>query len=172
MKFSVLCFVILFAALAKAADYSLSPNWQGVWKGQCQLLNSDSRPPDPISPFRMEMHIKELAKNPLRYQWQIIYGMGATRQVRPYELYYDKQKEHFVLDEKNGIFLDTFYRAAEATLYSGFIVDGKYLQTEEVLIQGRLRVRIYSFAQARLTLSRPEVHTFEQASLQECWLSK
>lgn len=118
------------------------------------------------------MHIKEIANKPARYQWQIIYKMGTTSEARPYELYYDKQKRHFVLDEKNGIFIDTFYRSSEATLYSGFIVDGKYLQTEEVLIEGRLRVRIYSFTGARLTLNQPEVHTFEQATLQECWLSK
>lgn len=89
----------------KAEAPAFPATWAGVWKGPCQLIRGGKTAMD----FPMELHIAALDGGP-GYTWKIVYGAGAKRQVRPYELLpVEGDALHWRIDEKNGIVLDAWF---------------------------------------------------------------
>lgn len=85
------------------AEATFPATWVGVWKGACDLIRGGKT----AMQFPMELHVAPLEAG--RYTWTIVYGEGAKKQVRRYELLpVEGRADHFRIDEKNGIVLDAF----------------------------------------------------------------
>lgn len=151
----------------------LSPKWQGNWKGDCKLVNL-SQAGAATTFFGMGLLVKALPTNPPSYKWHISYKTNNHNEaeVRPYEMRVTADNNHLVLDEKNGILLDVFYRASEESLVSSFTVDGTYLMSEEKLDGQKMLVKIYSFRKPVLTSSSPHIQSFASSTLQDCVLTR
>lgn len=93
---------------------TLPKAWHGIWKGRCKTGNLRGTSID----FAMELHVEPIEGRDA-WTWTIVYGEGAKRQVRPYELLpVAGSKGHFRVDEKNSIVIDSYLLGD--TLYARF----------------------------------------------------
>jgi len=98
-------------------------SWTGVWEGVCTA----ERPDAWNKQFKMELYIRP-TKHPDRWQWKLVYGEGAERSIRDYELVaVDAAAGRYRIDEKNSIVLDSYLIGT--TLYSQFSLDESLLTT-------------------------------------------
>lgn len=116
----------------------LPAEWHGVWKGRCVSEDATGRTQE----FAMELHIRPIAEGKLA--WQIVYGEGERRQVRPYELHVDPARPgKLVMDEKNGILLDC--QRFGSILQCQFQVDKNLIVSRDELTSEGIRVEITTF---------------------------
>jgi hypothetical protein len=98
--------LILIPGVIRAGDTQekavLPAAWHGHWAGKLRVISAKAEPMN----AHMELHITPLDGG--NYTWTIVYGDGdKKRQERKYELVPgDKGPDHFVIDEKNGSFID------------------------------------------------------------------
>ena len=109
----VVLFLPLLLTSLRAEDPAptFPKSWEGVWKGACVLVRGGKTAME----FPMELHVE---KREGHWTWKVVYGAGAQRQVRPYEL--RATGENWVIDEKNGIVIDSYFE--NGRLHSRFDV--------------------------------------------------
>jgi hypothetical protein len=83
--------------------------WIGSWRGTCVARYPDGR----RMAFPMELHVRPL-DDPQRWSWTLVYGAGAQRQERPYQLVcLDADAGHYAIDEQNSIVIDAYHIGAD-----------------------------------------------------------
>ena len=95
-------------------------DWLGYWEGELNIYNHTGR--TMTIPMALD---NATTDNDSIWTWAIIYGEDTISGRRDYELnIVDVSKGHYVVDEKNSIFLDAFL--LDNSLVSTFNVGGKY----------------------------------------------
>lgn len=80
-------------------------SWVGNYKGNLQIYSIDS------IAMKLEMKLDIIKKTDSIYNWTITYNIKGKEDVRAYELHsIDTKKGHYIIDEKNTIKIDAFYR--------------------------------------------------------------
>jgi hypothetical protein len=83
---------------------SFPDDWLGVWKGKLKIYSPKGLAQE------VDMKIENLPTDTIDvYQWALIYGEDEVKGRRNYFLkVIDREKGHYVVDEKNGILIDAF----------------------------------------------------------------
>lgn len=117
--------LILLTALIVPGDVTPLPvHWHGVWKGMLEIKS----PGKPATEVPFELHIKPM-DDAARVTWHVIYGEGAKKSTRPYELVsVPRQVNRFELDEKSGIRMQMCLQ--DDTLYCLFKTGSSFLQVK------------------------------------------
>lgn len=103
--------------------------WSGTWKGTCRLSPAFQG----TESFEASVTIgKNEGANGI--QWQLIYEASGNlpRQVRNYTMMpVDPSNGHFVVDEHNGLLLDSFVDGN--FIYSPFLINGMLITATYIL---------------------------------------
>ena len=87
-------------------QYVFPDDWLGQWKGELQIYNGTEL--TQTFPMALDHRITDHSDTLI---WAIIYGEDSIAGRRDYQLITkDKQMGHYVVDEKNSIYLDTYLR--------------------------------------------------------------
>lgn len=113
----------------------LPEKWLGTWRGPLSL-----RPPVAGFPATSPMELRISALGAGRWGWVIAYS-GQPERV--YELRATTTTGAFVLDEKNGIFLDEVFEGEE--LLCAFEVDSRLLLTRYTHLGEAVRYETRTF---------------------------
>ena len=140
-------------------------SWIGNWHGQL-FVHDQSETPEKVA-----MSLKIQPIGPDRYTWHIKYGEQPTRE---YELApVNKERGHWVIDEKNGILLDTFVRGGD--LHDQFQVGNSRISTIYDLEGDSLQMERTSFSAQPMRRSESggtEAYSFEVQGYQEAFLTR
>lgn len=113
---------------AVKSENRLTAEWFGTWRGEVEATSLKGQ----TSVFQMELTVQPLSE-PGRWQWQIVYSGPQGESKRPYELVTSQEQPgQFVIDEKNGILIDT-------TLLGNTIVSQFAVQGQSLISRYRLR---------------------------------
>ena len=86
-------------------EYSFPEDWLGIWSGTLEIYDKNGV----TQSLEMGLEIEKTDSADV-YDWTIIYGSDSTAQRREYQLMtIDTSKGHYMIDEKNGIFLDGYH---------------------------------------------------------------
>ena len=119
-----LLLLVSFGVFAQQDSLQFPEKYFGIYKGDLKITN-----PNGTQTIPMEFHLKEGDSTGI-YAYTLVYGEGEQRQERPYNLLtINKDKGDYVVDENNGILLDSKW--VEDTLYCSFEVNGNLLTTTE-----------------------------------------
>tara|TARA_R110002012_G_scaffold167552_1_gene331022 strand:- start:879 stop:1457 length:579 start_codon:yes stop_codon:yes gene_type:complete len=105
-----------------STDKIFPQDFLGAYKGKLNITTSRGKESIP-----MEFHLLETTDS-LNYQYKIFYG--AERSERAYNLKKTHNPNLYLVDENNGIVLETAY--ADQTLFSTYEVMGNLLNCTEV----------------------------------------
>ncbi|WP_438962911.1 hypothetical protein [Nonlabens sp.] len=105
-----------------AVDKEFPQDYLGIYKGNLNITTSKG-----VQTIPMEFHLQE-TEDPMDYKYKIFYG--AERDERAYNLKKTHNPHLYLVDENNGIILETAY--ADKTLYSTYEVMGNLLNCTEV----------------------------------------
>lgn len=115
------------------APATFPASWQGHWKGPSVAAPFGRAKTE----FPMELRIAPLEGREA-WTWEIVYGEGEKRQVRPYELLpVEGEPGHFVVDEKNSILIDAWFQdEAVCTRFwvSNSVIDARYERDGEKMV--------------------------------------
>lgn len=147
-------------------------DWNGTWKGSCQSF-SPGRTNDP---FEMGLSVQPLVNQPTIWKWVIEYKGKDFQQTRNYELkQQDMKPGHYVVDEKNGIFLDNFW-VGERVLLEQFSVGSSFLTIKHRLIEhNQMEVEFMIFGQQPMRQSAAgenQVKSYPLQTYQQCLLKR
>lgn len=149
---------LLFSSLALAADFPES--WVGTYEGEVTGA---------ALPTTMRLTIERRTNE--RYRWAIQYSGEPERN---YELIaMDAKAGKYVIDEKNGIVIDNFYRGG--VLHSMFTVAGKLIVFQYELTEAGMRIDSPSFSATPSRFSGTEalpVNSFPLLNIQRGLLPK
>jgi hypothetical protein len=147
-------------------------SFMGHWKGTLYWYPTGK--PDPQT-VNMELHILP-GDSAGQYTWQIVYGK-VTDDNRPYVLKaVDSAKGHWVIDEKNGIMLDSYWVGQH--FCGAFTVQGNTILDSYWIENGQLHVEFFSYKQTPLattgkgTEDSPKVDSYRIGSYQKAVLMK
>lgn len=117
--------LFLLSTLLQSTDVTPLPSyWQGTWKGTLEIKS----PGKPASEVPFELVIKP-TDDAARVTWHVIYGEGAKKSTRPYEMVaIPRQANRFELDEKSGIRMQMCLQ--DDTLYCLFKTGNSYLHVK------------------------------------------
>jgi hypothetical protein len=126
------------ATRAVASCDSIFPAcFTGNWKGTLQWMVAGK----PEREFNMQLNIQP-ADSAGQYSWQIIYG-DDNKDQRPYLLRpVDETRGHWVIDEKDGIMLDSYVHGN--SIHGAFTVQGNTIVDNYTIIDGRMHVEFFS----------------------------
>lgn len=80
-------------------------DWVGNYKGDLQIYSVDS------IGMTATMKLAITKKTDSLYSWKVTYDFKGKEDIRAYELQViDTKKGHYIIDEKNSIKIDAFYR--------------------------------------------------------------
>jgi hypothetical protein len=139
MKKILLLFLLLLAhCFIRAQNKSSFPrSFVGNWKGQLQWIVAGK----PTQTFTMQLHIQP-TDTANQYTWQIIYG-DSGKDNRAYILRpIDTAKAHWVVDEKDGIFLNSYVHGD--CFHGAFTVQGNTIVDNYCVENGYLKVEFFS----------------------------
>ena len=145
--------------------------WHGVWRGVCTVAGPTRKRLE----FPMELHVAPI-EGRKAWTWKIVYGQGAKRQVRPYELLpVADTNGHFRVDEKNGIVIDAWLHGG--TLYSRFEVGTVSIDARYTLRGTKLDVSLVTTKAAPIATTGgkdgvPPVKAFPFVALQSGTLTR
>ncbi len=125
----------IFSQVKKAASFPQS--FVGNWKGKLQWMALGK----PSQTFTMQLYIKP-ADTLGQYAWQIIYGEN-NKDNRPYILKpIDTAKGHWVVDEKDGIILDSYVHGN--CIHGAFTVMGNTIVDNYCVEGNKMNVEFFS----------------------------
>ncbi len=156
---------------AKPADMPLPPEWLGVWKGATLSVTADGKKEE----MPMELHVAGVPGGSAR-TWRILYGSGPAQTTRPYEILpVAGEPGRFVVDEKNGLFLDN--QLVGNVLYSQFLVTTNLVTTRFEIKGDVINVEMMMFdvrspRQSKLAGGSVEVSSYRFRSVQYGRLKK
>lgn len=155
--------------------FSFPDDWLGYWEGELNIYNENGKTTS--LPMALDHHKTD---NDSIWTWAIIYGKDTITGRRDYELnMIDASKGHFMIDEKNSIYIDAFL--LNRSLISTFNVSNNHLQTEYTLEGDEMIFRIHMHPDTKFRSSGdsviegveiPIVHSFKNTVLQEARLTK
>lgn len=150
-------------------------DWFGYWTGDLNIYNSKGL--KQVVPMALDLSKTDTIG---LYNWAIIYGSDSTAQKRNYQLKeIDKSNGHYVIDEKNGIFLDAYYLNND--LISIFEVMGNSLITSYSLNDNQITFDIKMHPSEEIRISGdtlinnqeiPKVSSFKVSVYQKAILQK
>jgi hypothetical protein len=164
--------VVFLLAAHKVVAQAFPIQFIGHWKGTLTWSRAGQKSQN----FAMQLIIKP-TDSAHKYTWQIIYGNNNTTDNRPYIIQpVDTAKGHWVVDERNGIFLDTYllgncftgaFTVQGNTIIDKYCVSGNTMQVEFTSI------RLTDKKQTGLgTDESPNVDNYRVGSLQVGTLKK
>lgn len=117
-------FALLTFTLSAAQDtLSFPRSWAGNWTGELEIYTADGM----VQKIFMGLNIQPTDSAGV-YTWEVTYGEGEDKQVRPYSLKtIDAQRGHYATDEHNSIILDAYWVGDK--LIEVFSVEGSLLIT-------------------------------------------
>ncbi len=170
MKIILLITTFFLSTTLLAQKDPFPASWRGNWKGELEWYKTGKAEPQKVN---MELRIAagDSAGN---YTWQIIYG-AAGEDNRPYLLKLkDATKNHWVIDELNGIILDQFWVGNQ---FSGaFTVAGNTIVNSYWMENDKLLVEFFSIAAKPIattgqdTEQSPKVDSYRIGSYQKAVL--
>lgn len=84
---------------------SFPKDWVGNYQGDLQIYSVDS------IGMSLKMKLAITKKTDSLYSWKVTYDFKGKEDIRAYELQViDTKKGHYIIDEKNSIKIDAFYR--------------------------------------------------------------
>lgn len=107
-------------------------DYLGIYKGDLEIISSNGTQKIP-----MEFHLLD-APDSTKYAYKIYYG--KERSERSYNLLRTHNKNLFLVDENNGIVLESGY--ANGTLFSTYEVMGNLLNSTEKFYKDRMEFTI------------------------------
>ena len=115
--------------LFSQSEKSFPESWLGNWTGELEIYG----PRGVMQTFPMALNIQATDTAGI-FTWEIIYGEGEKRDVRPYVLkIVDAEKGHYQVDEKNSIILDSYWLGE--ILVDIFSVNNALLVTTAELVE-------------------------------------
>lgn len=159
-------------AAPATAPQRFPADWSGTWKGSCQSVS----PGKTNDPFNMNLTVKPLPNKPTAWTWIIEYSGKNLSQTRSYEMQQQNARQgHYVVDEKNGIFLDTFW-VGERTLLEQFAVGDSNLTVKHRLLDNnQMEVEFMIFGRTTIRDSAAgtnEVQSYGLQTYQQCLLKR
>ncbi len=129
-------------------------DWVGEYQGNLDIFSVDSIK----RTFNMKLSI--IKKTDSMYSWVIEYDINGKKDIRPYELLVvDKQTGHYLIDEKNSIKIDGFYRYK--TFNSLFKVMGNYIVSSYEKKKDSIIFEILSASDKNKTITGNGIHNGE-----------
>lgn len=122
MKKSLLIIFFTINSFVSFSQNSFPDSWVGNYAGELEIYGKDE--------IRMKalMKLEIQPKTDSVYTWHLIYEMNGVEDRRMYELkVIDKEKGHYLIDEKNTILIDGYYYLNRFS--SMFEVMGSYIIT-------------------------------------------
>jgi len=113
-------------------DKEFPNDYLGIYKGKLNITSSNG-----LQTIPMEFHLLGTEDN-LNYQYKIFYGV--ERDERAYNLKKTHNPNLYLVDENNGIVLETAY--ADKTLFSTYEVMGNLLNCTEVFHDDKMEFMI------------------------------
>lgn len=167
----ILCFFTAFLGFSQSKKTTFPEDFFGKYKGKLTITNANSS-----QEIDMEFHL--LPTDTLgKYHYVIIYKSEKINQERKYTLLEkDKTKGQYVVDENNGILLNTTF--ANNALYSIFEVQGGLLTTTEHFYDNYMDFEIMYSLKEKVEKSgntdeeTPEVLSYPVISVQKAKLYK
>lgn len=118
--------------LPERIDKNFPQDYIGIYTGNLNIITSNGEQSIP-----MEFHLIS-TNDPMDYEYKIFYG--KERDERAYNLKRTHNPNLFLVDENNGIILETAY--ANKTLFSTYEVMGNLLNCTEVFHDDRMEFMI------------------------------
>jgi hypothetical protein len=116
---------------------SFPKSFIGNWKGTIQYMITGK----PMQQFTMQLRIQP-TDSANQYTWQIIYG-DSGKDNRPYILKpVDTAKGHWVVDEKDGIVLDSYVHSN--CIHGAFTVMGSTITDNYCIENGKMKVEFFN----------------------------
>lgn len=174
MKFCVLILSFFSFFTTSAQQYPKFPDaFIGHWYGTLDWYSDGVAAPKKVN---MELHIQPVKDSSLQYSWHIVYGK-ISEDSRPYLLKaIDTTKGHWVIDEKNGIILDQYWKGGK---FAGvFTVSGTSILNSYWLENGALHMEFFSFPEKVKsstglgTEASPKVNSYHIRSYQKAVLHR
>lgn len=172
MKTIALVFLLMVSfGFAQTEESNFPNDFFGKYKGKLNITTANGS-----QEIDMEFHL--LSSDTLgKYQYIIIYKSDKINQERKYTLLEkDKPKGQYVVDENNGILLNTTF--ANNALYSIFEVQGGLLTTTEHFYKDYMDFEIMYSLKEKVEKSgntdkeTPEVLSYSVISVQKAKLYK
>lgn len=122
-------------AQSKKDDVRFPEDWIGNWKGEISWSRFGN---DTVRNFKMQLRIQP-ADSIGHYTWHIIYG-DSSKDRRPYVMKpVANSKGHWLLDERNGIFIDHYYFAGKLscafTVQNTTIINNCWREGEKLIVE-------------------------------------
>lgn len=165
----------MFLAPSVLAQTDPLAAWHGEWKGTCALIPAYRG----TDRFEASLRVQPMALAG-RYGWRLIYEASPAmqRSVRDYMLEaVDAARGHYVLDERNGLKLDSFLSGR--AIYTHFAIGRSTLPVTYVLLSDtEMMIDLPSFETkpARRTCLTSDPYTcvdsYRLQSAQRCSLHK
>lgn len=156
-------------------EYQFPEDWLGYWTGNLQIYGPTGLKQTVL--MSLDLAITDTVGV---YTWAIIYGQDSTVQRRAYQLIeIDTSIGHYLIDEKNGILLDTYHIHDE--LSSVFEVMGNTLLTSYKLENNEMIFSVKLFPSEAIRVSGdtlianqeiPKVSSFQLKTTQVARLQK
>lgn len=164
----------LFLSITTFAQNDFPESWVGNYEGELEIYGkSDVR-------MLVNMKLEIQPKTDSLFTWHLIYEMDGKADKRMYELkVLDRDKGHYVIDEKNTILIDGYYHLDRFS--SLFEVMGSYILTSYTKEEDALIFEIVagSMKNPRVTGNQehegnqiPEVKTYSVNGRQKAILKK
>jgi len=91
---------------------SFPKSWEGNYQGELQIFDVDS------VKMKVIMKLTITKKTDSIYQWKMIYNFKGKEDIRDYNLkMIDSKKGHYIIDEKNTIAIDSYYKMQTFTSF-------------------------------------------------------
>lgn len=163
-----LLLIFIFTVLSLGNDVSSLTPWVGYWQGTCEILAQGAREKE------LAMSLKVVEVDPERYSWIIQYEGEFPRN---YEMKRSAGVSHWVLDEKNGVFIDKFMDLSGSEMKSLYTINGRIFSSVEKLAGDHITFEIRSFliqrpTQSRILESGTRVNSYQFSTSQICKLKK
>lgn len=178
-KISILLILLLSIASCKSKkttykNGNFPTDWVGNYHGDLIIYGVDSI----NMKLPMDLNIKQ--KNDSLYAWEIIYNFKGKKDIRKYELLVkDEKRGHYIIDEKNSIKINAFYRKNIFTSF--FKVMNSYIVATYTKENNSIIFEIISATDSEKTITGntiqgldtiPKVTTFFVNGRQKAILSK
>jgi hypothetical protein len=170
MRAGFLCSCLFAASMVLGQSFPQS--FVGHWEGDLVWYQTGKKSPQKV---RMQL-IVQPADTAGQYSWQLIYG-EKSQDIRPYLLKPgDRSKDHWIVDERNGIVLDQYLVGDKFTC--AFTVQASTILASYWLEKKKLHVEFYGISSKPLNTTGgtsaeiPPVASYAMKSYQKAVLKR
>lgn len=152
--------------------FAFPNDWLGNWSGTCKMVYPNQ--PDKFETFEMKLSINGLKNSPGKWEWKIEYLSSKINEIRNYELI-EVSKGHYTVDEKNGIFLDSFLVLGDTMIDQFDVQSSRVTVKNKLLDTNRIQAEFITFSTQPVRTSGAgniKVDSFGLLNYQDCLLGK